>query len=279
MVFLLISLIFRQNQTTRRIEGKEPGFTLVAKKKGSRKARTATTERPGSRGTVDPSSGPSRPESAPKTSGSKAGAGPLGKAASAGTEATAAEAAVTAVTSAPAAAVTAVTAVTSAVLGPKGPVAGPSRAAGSGMTPEDNRPVCLKQFTETIHLVKMNESLGKAASAGTEATAAVAAVTSVTAVTSAPAAAVTAVTAVMSAVPGPKGPVARPSGVGGSGTTPEDNRPVKILLNLRRQFTAYKGNVLNYCITVKRIKFNLIQIKAWTLGSWLIERLNSLQAC
>ena len=94
MVFLLISLIFRQNQTTRR-KGKEPGFTLVAKKKASRKARTATTGRPGSRGTVDPSSGPSRPESAPKTSGSKAGAGPLGKAASAGTEATAAEAAVT----------------------------------------------------------------------------------------------------------------------------------------------------------------------------------------
>ena len=276
MVFLLISLIFRQNQTTRRIEGKEPGFTLVAKKKASRKARTATTERPGSRGTVDLSSGPSRPESAPKTSGSKAGAGPLGKAVSAGTEATAAEAAVTSVTSAPAAAVTAVT---SAVPGPKGPVVGPSGAAGSGMTPEDNRPVCLKQFTETIHLVIMNESLGKAASAGTEATAAVAAVTSVMAVTSAPAAAVTAVTAVTSAVPGPKGPVARPSGVGGSGTTPEDNRPVKILLNLRRQFTAYKGNVLNYCITVKRIKFNLIQIKAWTLGSWLIERLNSLQAC
>ena len=206
----------------------------------------------------------------------------LGKAASAGTEATAAVAAVTlvtAVTSAPAAAVTAVTAVTSAVPGPKGPVAGLSGAAGSGTTPEDNRPVCLKQFMETIHLVMMNESLGKAALVGTEATVAVAAVTSVTAVTSAPAAAVTAVTAVTSAVPGPKGPVARPSGVVGSGTTPEDNRPVKILLNLRRQFTAYKGNVLNYCMTVKRIKFNLIRIKAWTLCSWLIESLNSLQAC
>ena len=206
----------------------------------------------------------------------------LVKAASAGTEATAAEAAVTsvtAVTSAPAAAVTAVTAVTSAVPGPKGPVAGPNGAAGSGTTPEDNRPVCLKQLMETIHLVIMNESLGKAASAGTEATAAEATVTSVTAVTSAPAAAVTAVTAVTSAVPGPKGPVARPNGVVGSGTTPEDNRPVKILLNLRRQFTAYKGNALKYGMTVKRIKFKLIQIKAWTLGSWLIERLNSLQAC
>ena len=194
------------------------------------------------------------------------------------------------------------TAVTSAVPGPKGPVAGPSGAAGSGTTPEDNRPVCFKCGAkghyrtncpvkkdtktkiqmprecclETIHLVIMNESLGKAASAGTEATAAVAAVTSVTAVTSAPAAAVTAVT---SAVPGPKGPVAGPSGAAGSGTTPEDNRPVKILLNLRRQFTAYKGNVLNYCMTVKRIKFKLIRIKAWTLGSCLIERLNSLQAC
>ena len=368
MVFLLISLIFRQNQTTRRIEGKEPGFTLGVKK-APRKARTATTGRPGSRGTVDPSSGPSRPESAPKTSGSKAGAGPLGKAASKGTEATAAEAAVTsvtAVTSAPAAAVTTVTEVTSAVPWPKGLVAGPSGAAGSGTTPEDNRPVCLKQFMETIHLVIMNESLGKAASAGTEATAAVAAVTLVTAVTSAPAAAVTTVTAVTSAVPGPKGPVARPSGVVASGTTPEDNRPVclkqfmetihlvimneslgkaasagteataavaavtlvtavtsapaaavttvtavtsavpgpkglvarpsgvvasgttpednkpvKILLNLRRQFTAYKGNALKYCMTVKRIKFKfkLIRIKAWTLGSWLIERLNSLQAC
>ena len=283
MVFLLISLIFRQNQT-RRIEGKEPGFTLVAKKKASRKARTAMTGRPGSRGTVDPSSGSSRPESAPKTSGSKAGAGPLGKAASKGTEATAAEAAVTsvtAVTSAPAAAVTTVTEVTSAVPGPKGPEAGPSGAAGSRTTPEDKRPVCLKQFMETIHLVIMNESLGKAASAGTEATAAVAAVTLVTAVTSAPAAAVTTVTAVTSAVPGPKGPVARPSGVVAPGTTPEDNRPVKILLNLRRQFTAYKGNALKYCMTVKRIKFKfkLIRIKAWTLGSWLIERLNSLQAC
>ena len=209
----------------------------------------------------------------------------LGRAASAGTEATVAVAAVaavtsvTAVTSAPAAAVTSVTAVTSAVPGPKGPVAGLSGAAGSGTTPEDNRPVCLKQFMETIHLVVMNESLGKAASAGTEATAAVAAVTSVTAVTSAPAAAVMAVTAVTSAVPGPNGPVARPSGVVGSGTTPEDNRPVKILLNLRRQFTAYNGNALKYCTTVKRIKFKLIRIKAWTLGSWLIERLNSLQAC
>ena len=206
----------------------------------------------------------------------------LGKAASAGTEATAAVAAVTlvtAVTSAPAAAVTAVTAVTSAVSGPKGPVARPSGVVASGTTPEDNRPVCLKQFMETIHLVIMNESLGKAASAGTEATAAVAAVTLVTAVTSAPAAAVTAVTAVTSAVSGPKGPVARPSGVVASGTTPEDNRPVKILLNLRRQFTAYKGNALNYCMTVKRIKFKLIRTKAWTLGSWLIERLNSPQAC
>ena len=127
----------------------------------------------------------------------------------------------------------------------------------------------------------MNESLGKAASAGTEATAAVAAVTLVTAVTSAPAAAVTTVTAVTSAVPGPKGLVARPSGVVASGTTPEDNKPVKILLNLRRQFTAYKGNALKYCMTVKRIKFKfkLIRIKAWTFGSWLIERLNSLQAC
>ena len=203
----------------------------------------------------------------------------LGKAASAGTEATAAVAAVTsvtAVTSAPAAAVTAVTAVTSAVPGPKGPVAGLSGAAGSGTTPEDNRPVCLKQFMETIHLVMMNESLGKAASAGTEATAVVAAVMSVTAVTSAPAAVVTAVT---SAVPGPKGPVARSSGVVGSRTTPEDNRPFKIFLNLRRQFTAYNGNALKYCTTVKRIKFKLIRIKAWTLGSWLIERLNSLQAC
>ena len=127
----------------------------------------------------------------------------------------------------------------------------------------------------------MNESLGKAASAGTEATAAVAAVTLVTAVTSAPAAAVTTVTAVTSAVPGPKGLVVRPSGVVASGTTPEDNKPVKILLNLRRQFTAYKGNALKYCMTVKGIKFKfkLIRIKAWTLGSWLIERLNSLQAC
>ena len=232
MVFLLISLIFRQNQTTRRIEGKEPGFTLVAKKKASRKARTATTERPGSRGTVDPSSGPSRPESAPKTSGSKAGAGPLGKAVSAGTEATAAEAAVTSVTAVTSAPAAAVTAVTSAVPGPKGPVVGPSGAAGSGMTPEDNRPVCLKQFTETIHLVIMNESLGKAASAGTEATAAEAVVTSVTAVTSAPAAAVTAVIAVTSAVPGPKGPVAGPSGAAGSGMTPEDTRPVCL-----KQFT------------------------------------------
>ena len=224
--------------------------------------------------TADPGVGP-------ETSG-KAGAGPLGKAASAGTEATAAEAAVTsvtAVTSAPAAAVTTVTEVTSAVPGPKGLVAGPSGAAGSGTTPEDKRPVCLEQFMETIHLVIMNESLGKAAAAGTEATAAVAAVTSVTAVTSAPAAAVTEVTTVTSAVPGPKGLVARPSGVVGSGTTPEDNRPVKILLNLRRQFTAYKGNALNYCVTVKRIKFKLIRTKAWTLGSWLIERWNSLQAC
>ena len=87
---------------------------------------------------MDPSSGPSRPESAPKTSGSKAGAGPLGKAASKGTEATAAEAAVTsvtAVTSAPAAAVTTVTEVTSAVPWPKGLVAGPSGAAGSGTDP------------------------------------------------------------------------------------------------------------------------------------------------
>ena len=314
--------------------------------------------------TADPGVGP-------ETSG-KAGAGPLGKAASAGTEATAVEAAVTsvtAVTSAPAAAVTTVTEVTSAVPGPKGLVAGPSGAAGSGTTPEDKRPVCLEQFMEKIHLVIMNESLGKAASAeteatatvaavtlvtavtsapeaavttvtavtsavpgpkgpvarpcgvvasgttpednrpveillkrgakghyhyhlvvmneslgkaaaaGTEATAAVAAVTSVTAVTSAPAAAVTEVTTVTSAMPGPKGLVARPSGVVGSGTTPEDNRPVKILLNLRRQFTAYKGNALNYCVTVKRIKFKLIRTKAWTLGSWLIERWNSLQAC
>ena len=31
-------------------------------------------------------------------------------------------------------------------------------------------------------------------------------------------------------------------------------------------------------MTVKRIKFKLIRIKAWTLGSCLIERLNSLQA-
>ena len=54
---------------------------------------------------------------------------------------------------------------------------------------------------------------------------------------------------------------------------------LKILLDLRRQFTAYKGNVLNYCMTVKRIKFKLIRIKAWMLGSCLIERLNSLQAC
>ena len=223
--------------------------------------------------TADPGVGP-------ETSG-KAGAGPLGKAASAGTEATAAEAAVTAVTSAPAAAVTMVTEVTSAVPGPKGLVAGPSGAAGSGTTPEDKRPVCLEQFMETIHLVIMNESLGKAASAGTEATATVAAVTLVTAVTSAPEAAVTTVMAVTSAVPGPKGPVARPSGVVASGTTPEDNRPVKILLNLRRQFTAYKGNAFKYCMTVKRIKFKfkLIRIKAWTLGSWLIERLSSLQAC
>ena len=207
----------------------------------------------------------------------------LGKAASAGTEATAAVAAVTsvtAVTSAPVAAVTLVTAVTSAVPGPKGPVTRPSGVVGSRTTPEDNRPVCLKQFMETIHLVIMNESLGKAASAGTEATAAVAAVTLVTAVTSAPAAAVTTVTAVTSAVPGPKGPVMRPNGVVGSGTTPEDNGPVKILLNLRRQFTAYKGNALNYyCMAVKRIKFKLIRTKAWTLGSWLIERSNSLQAC
>ena len=274
--------------------------------------------------TADPGVGP-------ETSG-KAGAGPLGKAASAGTEATAAEAAVTsvtAVTSAPAAAVTTVTEVTSAVPGPKGLVAGPSGAAGSGTTPEDKRHVCLEQFMETIHLVIMNESLGKAASvetsaAGTEATAAVAtvrdnprrqqtlkskrgakghyhyhlvvmneslgkaaaagteataAVAAVTAVTSAPAAAVTEATTVTSAMPGPKGLVARPSVVVVSGTTPEDNRPVKILLNLRRQFTAYKGNALNYCVTVKRIKFKLIRTKAWTLGSWLIERWNSLQAC
>ena len=54
---------------------------------------------------------------------------------------------------------------------------------------------------------------------------------------------------------------------------------LKILLDLRRQFTAFKGNVLNYCMTGKRIKFKLIRIKAWTLGSCLIERLNSLQAC
>ena len=219
-----------------------------------------------------------------ETSG-KAGAGPLGKAASAGTEATAAVAAVTsvtAVTSAPAAAVTEVTTVTSAMPGPKGLVARPSGVDGSGTTPEDNRPVCLKRGAKGhyhYHLVVMNESLGKAAAAGTEATAAVAAVTSVTAVTSAPAAAVTEVTTVTSAVLGPKGLVARPSGVVGSGTTPEDNRPVKILLNLRRQFTAYKGNALNYCVTVKRIKFKLIRTKAWTLGSWLIERLSSLQAC
>ena len=206
----------------------------------------------------------------------------LVKAASAGTEAAATVAAVTlvtAVTSAPEAAVTTVTAVTSAVPGPKGPAAGPNGAAGSGTTPEDNRPVCLKQLMETIHLVIMNESLVKAASAGTEAAATVAAVTLVTAVTSAPEAAVTAVTAVTSAVPGPKGPVARPNGVVGSGTIPEDNRPVKILLNLRRKFTAYKGSDLKYGMTVKWIKFKLIQIKAWTLGSWLIERLNSLQAC
>ena len=219
-----------------------------------------------------------------ETSG-KAGAGPLGKAASAGTEATAAVAAVTsvtAVTSAPAAAVTEVTTVTSAMPGPKGLVARPSGVDGSGTTPEDNRPVCLKRGAKGhyhYHLVVMNESLGKAAAAGTEATAAVAAVTSVTAVTSAPAAAVTEVTTVTSAVLGPKGLVARPSGVVGSGTTPEDNRPVKILLNLRRQFTAYKGNALNYCVAVKRIKFKLIRTKAWTLGSWLIERLSSLQAC
>ena len=262
---------------------------VTSKRKFTRKAGSAAK----TEGPIAESSRPSAPTSGTETSG-KAGAGPLGKAASAGTEATAAVAAVTsvtAVTSAPAAAVTAVTAVTSAVPGPKGLVAGPSGAAGSGTTPEDNRPVCFKCGAkghhrtncpgkkdtktkiqmprecclETIHLVIMNESLGKAALAGTETTAAVAAVTSVTAVTS--------------AVLGPKGPVARPSGVVGSGTTPEDNRPVKILLNLRRQFTAYKGNVLNYCMTVKRIKFNLIRIKAWTLGSWLIERLNSLQAC
>ena len=54
---------------------------------------------------------------------------------------------------------------------------------------------------------------------------------------------------------------------------------LKILLDLRRKLTAFKGNVLNYCMTVKRIKFKLIRIKAWTLGSCLIERLNSLQAC
>ena len=289
----LISSIFRR--ISRRMKVK-----VTSKRKFTRKAGSAAK----TEGPMAESSRPSAPTSGTETSG-KAGAGPLGKAASAGTEATAAVVAVTSVTAVTSAPAAAVTAVTSAVPGPKGPVAGPSGAAGSGTTPEDNRPVCFKCGAkghyrtncpgkkdtktkiqmprecclETIHLVIMNESLGKAASAGTEATAAVAAVTSVTAVTSAPAVAVTAVTAVTSAVPGPKGPVARPSGVVGSGTTPEDNRPVKILLNLRRQFTAYKGNVLNYCMPVKRIKFNLIRIKAWALGSWLIERLNSLQAC
>ena len=292
----LISSIFRR--ISRRMKVK-----VTSKRKFTRKAGSAAK----TEGPMAESSRPSAPTSRTETSG-KAGAGPLDKAASAGTEATAAVAAVTsvtAVTSAPAAAVTVVTAVTSTVPGRKGPVAGPSRVAGSRTTPEDNRPVCFKCGAkghyrtncpgkkdtktkiqmprecclETIHLVIMNESLGKAASARTEATVAVAVVTSVTAVTSALAVAVTAVTAVTSAVLGPKGPVARPSGVVCSGTTPEDNRPVKILLNLRRQFTAYKGNVLNYCMAVKRIKFNLIRIKAWTLGSWLIERLNSLQAC
>ena len=150
-----------------------------------------------------------------------------------------------------------------------------SAAKTEGPMAESSRPSAPTSGTETSGKAGAGP-LGKAASAGMEATAAV---TSVTAVTFAPAAAVTAVTVVTSAVLGPKGPVAGPSGAAGSRTTPEDNRPVKILLNLRRQFTAYKGNVLNYCMTVKRIKFKLIRIKAWTLGSCLIERLNSLQAC
>ena len=319
-IVVLISLIFRQKSRdwrgqardwrgqARDWRGQAPsgstGPSGIAESPETAAGRRGQTADPGM-GPAGPQAGTAVPVAMPVASGSagpvavsraemdtlrtetsgKAGAGPLGKAASAGTEATAAVAAVTsvtAVTSAPAAAVTEVTTVTSAMPGPKGLVARPSGVDGSGTTPEDNRPVCLKRGAKGhyhYHLVVMNESLGKAAAAGTEATAAVAAVTSVTAVTSAPAAAVTEVTTVTSAVLGPKGLVARPSGVVGSGTTPEDNRPVKILLNLRRQFTAYKGNALNYCVTVKRIKFKLIRTKAWTLGSWLIERLSSLQAC
>ena len=162
---------------------------------------------------------------------------------------------------------TTVTEVTSAVPGPKGLVAGRAGRLALGRPQKTKDLFVSKNLWKQFILVIMNESLGKAASAETEATATVAAVTLVTAVTS--------------AVPGPKGPVARPSGGVASGTTPEDNRPVKILLNLRRQFTAYKGNALKYCVTVKRIKFKfkLIRIKAWTLGSWLIERLSSLKAC
>ena len=131
----LISSIFRR--ISRRMKVK-----VTSKRKFTRKAGSAAK----TEGPMAELSRPSAPTSGRETSG-KAGAGPLGKAASAGKEATAAVAAVmsvTAVTSAPAAAVTAVTAVTSAVPGPKGPVAGPSGAAGSGTTPEDNRPVCFK---------------------------------------------------------------------------------------------------------------------------------------
>ena len=74
-----------------------------------------------------------------ETSG-KAGAGPLGKAASKGTEATAAEAAVTsvmAVTSAPAAAVTTVTDGNVRCAGAEG-TGGEAERGGSGTTPEDN---------------------------------------------------------------------------------------------------------------------------------------------
>ena len=48
------------------MDGKEPGFTLVKKKKAPRKAKAATTTKgPGSRGTADPrSSGQLMPESA-----------------------------------------------------------------------------------------------------------------------------------------------------------------------------------------------------------------------
>ena len=61
-------------------------------------------------------------------------------------------------------------------------------------------------------------------------------------------------------------------------------KTLKSLLDLRRQLLYSKEvfKLLNdgyYCMTVKRIKFKLIRIKAWTLGSCLIERLNSLQAC